>query len=402
VRTPKAGYVGAHRLPGKRVAIVGGSLAGCAAAIAMRRAACEVTILERTRGELPDRGAGLVIPAAIHEELVAAGYLGTDVRAIDVAERLWFVDTGHQRQLMWRQPFPGLSVNWALLWRALRARLPDEIYREGTPVARVEPAECGGPTVVLGDGAQQRYDLVIGADGYRSAVRQRLHRDGSPTYVGYVMWRGSCPVEEVPAYRDLLLSGNALTVCFDQGHLIMYPIASDDGPLANWGIYTAMPDWAAAGEAGWIPPGQVPEDPLAELLRRLPGWGELVQRTGPARLAVQPIYETTAPRYIGPRTLLIGDAATVARPHTGTGALKAMQDALALERIAAAGGSWEQILAAYDAERRPVGNRTVELGQRLGEAQVLRTPDWSRMTRDLSRRWIADTLESRSSWVYSD
>lgn len=108
-----------------------------------------------------------------------------------------------------------------------------------------------------------------------------------------------------------------------------------------------------------------------------------------------------APCYVGPRTLLIGDAATVARPHTGAGALKALQDALALERIAAAGGSWEQILAAYDAERRPVGNRTVELGQRLGQAQVLRTPDWSLMTPDLFPRWIADTLESRSSWAYS-
>jgi 2-polyprenyl-6-methoxyphenol hydroxylase-like FAD-dependent oxidoreductase len=388
-----------HRLPGKRVAIVG-SLAACAAAVALRRAGCQVTIFERSWGELRGRGAGLVIPAAIHEELVAAGYLGTEVRAIDVAERLWFVDSGGERRLMWRQPFPGVSVNWALLWRALRARLSGEVYRAGTPVARVEPAERG-PTVLLVDGARRRYDLVIGADGYRSAVRQGLHRDGLPTYVGYVMWRGSCPVEELPAYHGLLLRGSALTVCFDHGHLIMYPIASDDGPLANWGIYATMPDWAPAGEAAWIPPGQVPEDLRAELLRRLPGWSELVQRTGPARLALQPIYDMPAPCYVGPRTLLIGDAATVARPHTGAGALKALQDALALERIAAAGGSWEQILAAYDAERRPVGNRTVELGQRLGQAHVLRTPDWSLMTPDLFRRWIADTLEGRSSWVYS-
>jgi 2-polyprenyl-6-methoxyphenol hydroxylase-like FAD-dependent oxidoreductase len=247
------------RVPGKRVAIVGGSLAGCAAAIALRRAGCQVTSLERTRGELRGRGAGLVIPTAIHEELVAAGYLGTEVRATHVAERRWFVDTGGQRQLMWGQPFPGVSVNWALLWRALRARLPGEVYREGTPVARIEPAERG-PAVLLSDGARRRYDLVIGADGYRSAVRQCLRRDGLPTYVGHVMWRGWCPVEEVPAYHDLLLSGNALTVCFDHGHMLLYPIASDDGPLANWGIYTTMTDWAPAGEAAWIPPGHVHEE----------------------------------------------------------------------------------------------------------------------------------------------
>jgi 2-polyprenyl-6-methoxyphenol hydroxylase-like FAD-dependent oxidoreductase len=160
--------------------------------------------------------------------LVAAGYLGTDVRAIDVAERLWFVDTGGCRRLMWRQPFPGRSVNWALLWRALRARLPEEIYREGTPVARVEPAE-GGPTVVLGDGARRRYDVVIGADGYRSAVRQGLQRDRLPSYVGYVMWRGSCPVEEVPALRARRWHGEAgHVVCgIDPGVL---PVR-DRGPL---------------------------------------------------------------------------------------------------------------------------------------------------------------------------
>lgn len=369
--------------------------------MALRRAGHDVSVFEQTRGQLQDRGAGLGIPATIHEELVAAGYLGKDVRAIEAADRLWFVDRGGATELMWRQPFPGLFVNWALLWRALRARLPDEVYRDGTPVAQVDPAKDGA-AVLLRDGTRQQYDLVVGADGYRSRTRRRVHPDLLPSYAGYVLWRGSCRLDEVPSHRDLLLSGNVLTVCLDHGHMMMYAIASDDAPLANWGIYATMPGWAPVGDTPWMPPGEVPEDLVADLLRRFPSVSELVRRTGPARLSVQPIFDMFAPGYVGPRTLLIGDAATVARPHTGAGALKALQDALALERIAASGGSWEQILAAYDAERRPVGNQTVELGRRLGKAQVLRTPDWTLMTPELFPQWIADTLEGRSSWLYSD
>ena len=61
------------------VGIVGGSLAGCAAAIAMRRAGCDVTVFERSRGALEDRGAGIGIPLALLRALVERDFVDADM-----------------------------------------------------------------------------------------------------------------------------------------------------------------------------------------------------------------------------------------------------------------------------------------------------------------------------------
>lgn len=74
--------------------------------------------------------------------------------------------------------------------------------------------------------------------------------------------------------------------------------------------------------------------------------------------------------------LLAGDAATVARPHTGAGAVKALQDATVLESAIATATTWPEALEAYDTDRTVAGRVMVDLGRRLGHALVGRTPRW--------------------------
>ena len=64
---------------GLNVAIVGGSIAGCAAAIALRRAGCEVTVYERSRGKLEDRGAGIGMPLALLHTLIERDFVDADM-----------------------------------------------------------------------------------------------------------------------------------------------------------------------------------------------------------------------------------------------------------------------------------------------------------------------------------
>ena len=101
--------------------------------------------------------------------------------------------------------------------------------------------------------------------------------------------------------------------------------------------------------------------------------------TAPEDTFIQPMYDFTAPRYAAGRLALAGDAATVARPHTGGGAVKALQDATALQTALASATDWPEALAAYDAVRSPVGRSMVDLGRRLGLGLVQETPDWSAM-----------------------
>ena len=100
--------------------------------------------------------------------------------------------------------------------------------------------------------------------------------------------------------------------------------------------------------------------------------------------------------------MLIGDAGTVTRPHTGSGATKAMQDALTLERLGAEHGDWELVLAAYDADRTATGDSLVELGRRIGRDQVEQTPPWGEMTPDDFDAWTKGTLSGVQLYFYGE
>lgn len=117
---------------------------------------------------------------------------------------------------------------------------------------------------------------------------------------------------------------------------------------------------------------------------------------------MQPIYDHAIPRYVSGRALLIGDAATITRPHTASGATKALQDALTLERTCREHGSLDEALTAYDHERCVAGNELVELGRRLGRAQVEKTPDWASMTADDFEAWIRATLAGQRLYHYGN
>lgn len=403
-------------IEGGRVGIQGGSIAGCAAASALNRAGCEVTVYERTRGALKDRGAGIAIPVPLREELVATGYLDPAMPVCARTERVWMVRDGDapNGKVIWRQPSPVVFNNWGVLWRTLRNRVPDEAYREGRAIVGVEP-DADGATVTLEDGSRERFDLVVGADGYRSMARRFVYPGAQPAYAGYVAWRGNYEETRLPDLgpREMVEGSCWLTVCFPGGHGVFYLIPGFDNRAdrshrrMNWVIYSRAPEGVRFDDSASVPPGSVSEDLtafLADLLdeRFPPYWAEVVRQTDRSVLSIQPIYDEAIPTYVSGRVMLIGDASTITRPHTGSGATKALQDALALERACGQHDSWDQALAAYDRERCAAGNELVELGRRIGRAQVEETPDWAAMTPEDLDVWTRATLAGRRLYLYGN
>ena len=388
-------------ITGSRVAVVGGSIAGCAAAIALSRAGCDVTVYERSVGDLADRGFGIGLPLGLHEELVSAGYLDASTPCVRYQERSWLAAAGEPgtvRELA-RQPFPTACENWAVLWQTLRARVPPGSYQAGTSVTAVEPGAAGVLVTTARD--RQRYDLVVGADGYRSLVRRHVSPRSAPVPAGYAVWRGSYPERLLPGSVIRVLERDAGFFYFENGHAGGYLIpdpADARGRLVNCAMYLVPP--RRLDDLALIPPGRV-DGALMDVFNRVVAhllprpWAEVMSMVGPQRMSVQPVYDATADRYALDSLVLAGDAGAVARPHTASGATTALQDALTLERCSQQFGTWEEALTRYDRERCAAGNAQTELGRRLGTALVLRPPDWSAMRPEDFPAWWSAVLSGR-------
>ncbi|MZD07492.1 monooxygenase [Streptomyces sp. SID5785] len=390
-----------RRDQGPSVAVVGGSIAGCAAALAARRAgAGAITVHERAGGALDSRGVGIALHDDRYAELAGAGYVDASMPWVQMTTRHWYVRDDAASPLgrrLWAQPFPFRTYNWGSLWRELRRRVPSDVdVRAGSPVREVAAAPDGdGVLIRAGDGPAERFDLVVGADGYRSVVRAAACGDVLPQYAGYTAWRGAFPVDRLSA-PGRWPEDECAYVVFPGGHLIVYriPAHAGAGQHANWVLYaTPPPGHAPAPDSPVsLPPGTAPQplrDRLGYIAEELlpPYWGELVRLTTAEELILQPLYDFTAERYTAPGMALTGDAATVARPHTGAGAVKALQDATALEAALTGAPDVAAALAAYDADRAPVGRTMVTLGRRLGRELVERTPDWPSMDRAALEAW---------------
>ncbi|MBS2549258.1 FAD-dependent monooxygenase [Catenulispora sp. NL8] len=389
---------------GIRIGVVGGSIAGCAGALAAARAVpdASVVVFERSSGELRDRGVGIGIQQERFRELVEAGFLDPSLPSTINKARQWYAldkpgpDSGLGK-LIASHPFPFKAYNWGHLYRLLHDRLPSQVdYREDTRVVSAAASESGA-SVTLADGSIEHFDLLLGADGYRSVVREAMFPGVVPDYAGYLCWRG---ISDFAQVEKLLPPEAFFTIGFPHGHLVSYPIPADDGRvLYNWVLYSMIPpDLADLRTATSIPPGAVSDTLLdfmdALLTRELPPvWAETVRKTAREDVFIQPIYDFEAPAHAEHRMLLLGDAGAVSRPHAGAGAVKAMQDAATLLRLWPAATGLDDLAARYDAARRPADHAVVALARRIGQAQVLDAVDWAAFEQETFMPWLTAQME---------
>ncbi|MFG3136206.1 FAD-dependent monooxygenase [Streptomyces sp. NPDC048211] len=389
-----AGLAGA----GLRIGVVGGSVAGCAMAIAGTRAGAEVTVYERSDGALEDRGFGIVVPPPLHRELVAARYLDAGMETAPVPSRVWLTrEPGrqHARELA-RHESAVTPCHWGLLWRTLRANADGVTYHRGRPVTEVLRHPSGGAVIRTAD-SEERYDIVVGADGSRSVTRAAVAPGVLPVPAGYAVWRGTLPLDALAGHPDQLERVRTawITLGFRGGHGVFYLIPGpvEGSRLLAYAIYgpPPPPSWTAGRE---------------EYVRRVAeehfpaDWAGIVGRGAHTSLACHDVTDFHVSRVAEPPFLLAGDAASVTRPHTASGATKALQDALCLERVLRASSSADEALVRFADERSDEGARLVALGRRLGHAMVERTPDWAAMGAAEIEEWSRSTLDGAGSYLY--
>ncbi|MFC8080963.1 flavin-dependent oxidoreductase [Streptomyces sp. NPDC057307] len=359
------------------IMIAGGGIAGLTAALSLHAAGFDrITVVEAAR-EIQPLGAGLnIMPNAVRE-LDALGLLGRlDECAVRTAELRYYHRGGG---LISREPrglaagylWPQLSIHRGDLQRvladAVRDRLGSDAVVAGVRISGLEPSADGRARVLLahrdgrgrGGGASMEPDVLIGADGIRSAVRAALNPDeGEPPWNGMLVFRG---VSRVPAHRAgtfMFIAGD------DRQKAVVYPMTHPIGSgasggrdrhvLVNWALAMPATDLVGAGRGDWNRPV-----PVTKFAHHYEGW-EFDGVSVPEVLAAADrafeypmVDREPLARWTHGRTTLIGDAAHAMYPIGSNGATQSIVDARALAHAMATHPDRAEALTAYETERRP-------------------------------------------------
>jgi len=342
----------------QNILIVGGGVAGLAAAIGLHNKGLKAEVVEKN-ADWSVYHVGIIVQAnfiraleelGLGEAAVAAGFPYKGARFMTMAGDLIAELPGDAQ-------VDGLPSDLGLTRPALHQVLTDKVRELGIPVRLGVTFERftdtgDGVDVTFTDGTSGRFDLLIGCDGNYSQVRAALWPDARPQFTGQGVWRYNVPRPADLEWSDLYIGkpGGKAGYC----------------PLTETEMYI----FAVFEEPG--NPRFAPETLAAEMRQRLAGFGgrlgEAAQAiTDPALVVYRPLEACIMPDpwYRG-RVVLIGDAAHSATPHLGQGAAMAVEDAIVLADELAAKDVDTALRAFMDRrfERaKLVGTSSIQLGE---------------------------------------
>ena len=326
--------------PGLRILIVGAGIAGLGAARALRQHGFAPDVVER-ESAWAHTGAGIYLPGNTARALRALGLESAVIERASPIPRQRLCDN-HGNLLadidvatLWRDVGPCLALHHPDLREVLAFHGDPVPVRMGVS-PRSFSQQNGTVTVEFDDGSSGRYDLVLGADGVHSQVRQRVIGADVVRPVGQLAWRfiTECP-SEVTTWTVLLgRHVSFLAVPIGQGKVYCYCDASAKSTPRQEGDVTEQL-------------GRV----LAEFTRPVP---VILDMLGPNdAVYVAPIEEVSLGAWSRGSVLLIGDAAHATSPNMAQGAAMALEDGLVLAECLAAATAITEALAKFQARRRP-------------------------------------------------
>lgn len=390
-----------------RIAIIGGSIASCSAAIELQRLGCEVDVYEQSTADFSERGVGIGAYQQFIELCQQRDLLDPDIPCIPFTQRQ-FVRLGENgsEQRLWHQSMSSTVFTWGQLYANLRKRVDDKHFHSGMRLLDATPRAEDSVELSFSNGQRLDCDLVLFADGHDSLGRQLLCPEHTPRYTGYITWRGVLPESALPYEQE------ALIAVHPHGHAMCFYVPGDDGncepgqrkltwfwySLANASeLATLLQDRDGDQHPSALPPGKLTDSNKAQLLRHaqdlLPAsLVKIIQ--GTEAPFIQGIFDSDPASYRHGPMLLLGDASALVRPHAGSGAIKAIQQAMDLADCLQHDTCLDTALDAWNAIAVSNGKQQVRLGQQLGQHMVTDTPDWQAMdAADVERWWHEITAD---------
>ncbi|MGW2398449.1 FAD-dependent monooxygenase [Kitasatospora sp. NPDC001664] len=367
--------------------IAGAGIGGLTAAVALHRRGWRVTVCERATA-VSAVGAGIVLaPNALRAlatldlgPAMATGQPLSGTAGLRRPDGRWLTrsDTG---SLTERYGLPARAVHRGFLVETLTSALPSDAIRTGT--AATGTTQDGDTPVLHTTTGDLRADVVIAADGIRSALRRQLFpAHPGPRHAGEAGWRAVVPGDGLDIRQASETWGRG-----ERFGIV---------PLADGRIYL----YATARSR----PGTRPTDHRAELLRRFGAWHDpiptLLERLGridPAAVLHHDLDELAVPlpQFHHGRVALLGDAAHAMTPNLGQGGCQAIEDAVVLAHLLDTTPDTPRALAAYSTARLDRTTAISRRSRRAGQLAALTNP-LATALRDLALRTAPPSLALRA------
>jgi 6-hydroxynicotinate 3-monooxygenase len=343
-----------------RIAVIGAGLGGMTVAGLLQRSGFPVKVYEQAPA-FSRIGAGIHLSANV---MMVMRRLGIETALSDIGlhpdafvSRQW--DTG---EILFELPFDPASearygaayinVHRGDLHSVLESALDPGTVAFGKRLTAIDDAGAAA-RLSFADGSEDEADLVIGADGLNSNVREHLLGPEKPRYTGHIAHRAIFPAT--------LLNGLPIRACTKWwgpgNHILVYYMTQ-----AREDVYvvTSAPqaDWTS--DAAYVPCDR------DEFIATFDGYhAELRQVVAAApEVTKWPVFDREpTDRWSGSRIVLLGDACHPMRPYMAAGAAMAIEDAAILARCISeiANNDAEQSFAWYEANRMPRVRKVLEI-----------------------------------------
>ena len=381
----------------KKILIAGAGIGGLTAAACLLRAGHDVQILEQAPA-LTEVGAGIQISANAMHVLnslgLAEAIASTSVRPEAYVFRLH--DSGEvisqfalaQEHLrLHRAPYNQLHrADFQLLLADTARRLKKDVIRLDSRVTGFEETPAG-VRVRLANGDTASGDLLIGADGVKSAVRAQIAGAAQPVYSGDAAWRLTIPTHKLPpGFMDPVMSvwmGPA-------AHVVCYFLRA--GALLN---FVGLVETDEVSEESWT--ARFPWD---KLKADFAGWHadiptviDLAERDACYRWSL--FYRPPIANWSTRRATLLGDSVHPTLPYLAQGAAMAIEDAAVLTR-ALGMADVPEALQIYQRSRIERTTRIMEGSS--GNRELFHMRDQQQLRQAFARR---DEGAARNAWLYS-
>ncbi len=380
------------------VLIAGAGLGGLAAAACLMKRGFKVKVFEQA-AKLGEIGAGVQQSANSAKVLYDLG-LRDALEKVGVKPQTYQFRRYDTGELLHTIPFAGAHLEnhgapYYHLHRAdLHKILVDKVLSMDASCITLNARasgfaeDAGGVTLNLADGSTARGDVLIGADGIKSAIRSQIVGETPVTYTGYVAWRLTVPREKLP---ENIMDIVGQVWCGPKNHAVMYWLRG--GSLLN---FVGSP-----ARSAWEEESYTQRRPWEELKADYVGWHPQIQTIIDAadrsecycwalnnRKPVRPW--STA------RATLLGDAAHPTLPFMAQGACMAIEDGAVLAR--ALEGS-DSVTAGLDLYQRNRLDRTARVVNESTEhAGLYQLADAEQMRQAFANRNIA---KERAQWLFS-